>query len=296
MPLTPIFTAQMQRLDLTRTTLARQSGISTPTLRKIMRGGGTIGSLSRCLPHLDLGWSWVPHPTLEAGAGLATLRRRQGMTQAEVAERLKISRPVIIRIEKRMQGELASLRGYASLLGFRSPIAPLRGKRRLIPAPNSADRDRVMTPPALAQEICAHFAPHLQGTLLDPARADGAFYESFPGHLRREWCEIEAGRDFLDWREPVDWIITNPPWSLLPEFLEHSMTVADNIVFLAPLTNLTTKARLRMIDRAGFGIAELVKIDTPRDWPQSGFQLVAGWLRRGHLGDCRMSRLESHAP
>ena len=71
-----MFTAQMQRLDLTRTTLARQSGISTPTLRKIMRGGGTIGSLSRCLPHLDLGWSWAPHSALDAGTGLATLRRR----------------------------------------------------------------------------------------------------------------------------------------------------------------------------------------------------------------------------
>jgi len=74
------------------------------------------------------------------------------------------------------------------------------------------------------------------------------------------------------------------------------MTVADNIVFLASLTNITTKARLRMIDRAGFGLAELVKIDTPNDWPQSGFPLVAGWLRRGHLGDYRMSRLESLAP
>ncbi len=100
-------------------------------------------------------------------------------------------------------------------------------------------------------------------------------------------------RDFLDRTDPVDWIVTNPPWSRLPEFLAHAMLLADNVVFVAPLPNLTTKARLRMIGEAGFGLAELVQIDTPRAWPQSGFQLVAAWLRRGHVGSCRMSRLGS---
>jgi hypothetical protein len=78
--------------------------------------------------------------------------------------------------------------------------------------------------------------------------------------------------------------MTNPPWSRLRDFSRHAMRIAPNIVWLAPLTNLTTKARLRDLDEAGFGIAELVLIDTPKGWPQSGFQLVAAWLRKGHSG------------
>ena len=64
--------------------------------------------------------------------------------------------------------------------------------------------------------------------------------------------------------------MTNPPWSRLRDFTRHAMRIAPNVVWLAPLTNLTTKARLRDLDEAGFGIAELVLIDTPKDWPQSG--------------------------
>lgn len=67
--------------------------------------------------------------------------------------------------------------------------------------------------------------------------------------------------------------------------------LAPNIVWLAPLTNLTTKARLRDLDEAGFGIAELVLLDNPADWPQSGFQLVAAWLRKGHPGSWAVTRL-----
>ena len=37
--------------------------------------------------------------------------------------------------------------------------------------------------------------------------------------------------------------------------------------------------------------AELVLIDTPKDWPQSGFQLVAAWLRKGHSGGWSVRRL-----
>ncbi|WP_313137952.1 hypothetical protein [Paracoccus jeotgali] len=42
-----------------------------------------IRTLSRCLPPLNLGWSWAPYPKPDASAGLATLRRRQALTQPE---------------------------------------------------------------------------------------------------------------------------------------------------------------------------------------------------------------------
>ncbi|QEU10408.1 hypothetical protein FOB51_04940 [Paracoccus yeei] len=148
-----------------------------------------------------------------------------------------------------------------------------------------------MTPPELAAAVIGHFVGRIMGTVLDPARGQGAFYDLFPAHLDRHWCESTEGRDFLDWHEPVDWVMTNPPWSRLRDFSRHAMRIAPNIVWLAPLTNLTTKARLRDLDEAGFGIAELVLIDTPKDWPQSGFQLVAAWLRKRHSGGWSVTRL-----
>ena len=148
-----------------------------------------------------------------------------------------------------------------------------------------------MTPPELAAVVIGHFAGRMSGTVLDPARGQGAFHDRFPACLDRHWCEITEGRDFLDWHEPVDWVMTNPPWSRLRDFSRHAMRIAPNIVWLAPLTNLTTKARLRDLDEAGFGIAELVLIDTPKGWPQSGFQLVAAWLRKGHSGGWSVVRL-----
>lgn len=69
------------------------------------------------------------------------------------------------------------------------------------------------------------------------------------------------------------------------------MRIAPNIVWLAPLTNLTTRARFRDLEENGSGIAKLVRIDTPKEWPQSGFPLVAAWLRKGHAGPWVVSRL-----
>jgi len=57
------------------------------------------------------------------------------------------------------------------------------------------------------------------------------------------------------------------------------------------MPNITTKARLRDLEQHGFGVAELVWVDTPRDWPQSGFQLVAAHLKRGYSGPWRQSPL-----
>ena len=61
------------------------------------------------------------------------------------------------------------------------------------------------------------------------------------------------------------------------------------------MPNITTKARLRDLEEHGLGVAELVWVDTPRDWPQSGFQLVAAHLKRGYSGPWKQSPLSHQA-
>lgn len=136
--------------------------------------------------------------------------------------------------------------------------------------------DVVQTPVELAQRIVQHFQP--QGRILEPCRGQGNFLRAMPG---AHWCEIREGRNFFDWHQPVDWIVTNPPWSEIRAFLRHSMTLADNIVFLMTVNHVWTKARIRDIQTAGFGLKEICLVEMPKNFPQSGFQLGAIHIKRG---------------
>ena len=98
---------------------------------------------------------------------------------------------------------------------------------------NEKRGDRVFTPDWCAADMVAHFKP--TGRRLEPFLGDGVFLRYMPGI---EWCEIDKGRDFFDWREPVDWIVTNPPYSKTRPCFRHAATIADNIVFLVPLRNV----------------------------------------------------------
>ena len=159
--------------------------------------------------------------------------------------------------------------------------APRVTRRRLAPSRNTPDKDLIMTPPALAQRIVDFYQP--RGRLLDPCRGNGAFYNAMLCHSGDvRWCEISEGRDFLSSREPADWIISNPPWSKFRAFLRHAMALAPNVVFLATITHFVTKARLREIDAAGFGVTCFMLVEQPpRPWPGSGFQLAAALMQRG---------------
>lgn len=146
--------------------------------------------------------------------------------------------------------------------------------------------DKVMTPPELGARIIEHFNP--QGWVLEPCKGDGkGFYEPLKAHLnktkgnRLHWCEIERGVDFFNYEHNVDWIITNPPYSLYSKFLEHSLRISDNIVFLYLIPGLFYKKRVRLLKEYGFGIKEIIYIDTPKSFPQFGFQIGVVHYARG---------------
>jgi len=87
-----------------------------------------------------------------------------------------------------------------------------------------------LTPDWIAADVVDHFRP--SGRVLDPCKGDGAFLRHMPG---AEWCEIREGRDFFSWTEPVDWIVSNPPYSTFTPFHQHAMRLADNVVWLIPM-------------------------------------------------------------
>ena len=91
--------------------------------------------------------------------------------------------------------------------------------------------DIVQTPIEIAKKIITHYSP--TGKCFEPCRGSGAFYKFLPEP--KDWCEIVDGRDFLKYKGHVDWIITNPPYSIYNEFMQHCFEVADNVVFLCPI-------------------------------------------------------------
>lgn len=139
------------------------------------------------------------------------------------------------------------------------------------------------TPDALAVRIVSHFQP--TGRILEPCKGAGAFVRAMPSC---EWCEIDEGKDFFaqGYRQgQFDWIVTNPPWSQFRPFLAQSMWAADNVVFLSLINAWFMRARVSDMRAAGFGLVEVLMLDTPpKPWPQTGFQLAAVHAKRGHRG------------
>jgi hypothetical protein len=152
--------------------------------------------------------------------------------------------------------------------------------------------DRIYTPPELAKQIVQHFQPI--GRLLEPCRGQGAFIDAMaPFDELVWWCEKDDGRDFLTLTgETFNWIITNPPWSQFRVFLNKSMQVADNVVFLCLVNAFFMKARQSDMLEAGFGMKEILFLQTPpKPWPQTGFALGAVHIQKGWCGDCKMTNL-----
>ena len=98
----------------------------------------------------------------------------------------------------------------------------------------STPNDVVMTKIETAKWIINYFKP--TGKILEPCKGDGAFYNQFDGD--KDWCEITKGKNFFEYDKRVDWIITNPPFSIFDKFLLKAFEIADNIVFFCPLNKV----------------------------------------------------------
>lgn len=165
---------------------------------------------------------------------------------------------------------------------------------RMQPKVGYTSDDCVQTPKMLCQHIVRLFKP--SGKVLEPCAGDGNFVAALEEygarHLKKggvfslDTCEIKKGRDFYDYNEKADWIITNPPWSQLRSprgkdthpmsFLAKCFEVADNVVLLLTLNHaIGLKSRFSMADKYERHIKEIILLDTPPEpWPQSGFQVA----------------------
>lgn len=133
----------------------------------------------------------------------------------------------------------------------------------------------------MAKYIIEHFKP--QGKVLEPFKGGGAFYDHLPEG--KDWCETDEGRNFFDYNDPVDWIITNPPYSNLTEVMKHCFAISDNTVLLVPLSKIYSSApRLRLVQTMA-GIKEQLNLGPGRHIGfDIGFPFAAMHFVRGYQG------------
>lgn len=145
--------------------------------------------------------------------------------------------------------------------------------------------DVVYTPDWAALDMVKHFAP--SGRVLEPFKGGGVFLKFIPN---AEWCEAAEGRDFFKWTEHVDWIITNPPYSILRECWRHASRVADHIVFLVPIRNFFGSDGFMRELHAWGGLPEcrIYGTGTRLGFP-FGNCVAAIYTQRGYRGDMRWS-------
>ncbi len=157
--------------------------------------------------------------------------------------------------------------------------------------------DRVYTPPALAKAIVDHFKPDVLDSILEPCAGPigkQAFVDALIGH-DLAWFELDEGSDFLTNQSSAryDWTITNPPWSKFRAFLNKSMEVSDNVVFLCLVNAFFMKARQEDMRKAGFSMREILFVPTPpKPWPQTGFSLGAVHIQCHYHGPVTLSYLQ----
>ena len=150
--------------------------------------------------------------------------------------------------------------------------------------------DKVYTPEHIAKKIIDLY--NINGLILDASSGKNkVFYNNYPKDCKKDWCEIELGKDFFNYNKKVDWIITNPPYSIFDEFLKHSQELSDNIVFLIPLSKaVSSMKRIRTILKYG-NIVSIDLIPASKCGFPFGFPACSFYIKKGYKGNTKIKEL-----
>jgi len=157
---------------------------------------------------------------------------------------------------------------------------------------NKINNDRIMTPTKFTDAIVKHF--DINGIVLEPSCGTGNFITSLKKYknvTKLYWCEIDKNKDFFDFNKKVDWVISNPPFSNVTNFLTHAFEISNNVVFILTLYHIWTRKRREEREKYGFGIKELCIMDYPDNFPKAGFELGIVHFQKGYKGNIKLSKL-----
>jgi len=141
-------------------------------------------------------------------------------------------------------------------------------------------QDVYYTPTELVKAHLRECVPYYKvGDLVfDPFYGNGAYYslydEFFP-QCRKEFTEIEMGKDFFAYDGRPDIVVSNPPFSLLTQILQRLFVLRPKCISLVlGVLNLTPK-RLSIMENAGYRLVAL-RVESVRDW--FGASVLLTWV------------------
>lgn len=127
------------------------------------------------------------------------------------------------------------------------------------------NQDKKYTNPELAKKLIEYVNIKPHEILLDPFKGRGAFYDNYPEKNKKFWCEIDEGVDFFDYKNPVHWVISNPPYSILNKVFDHLIKICKKgFALLLGMINLSIK-RIKYLETNGFFITK-IKLLRVRGW------------------------------
>ena len=117
-------------------------------------------------------------------------------------------------------------------------------------------QDKVYTPEIVAKDCMKAIEYKIKPTdiLFEPFYGKGAFYNLF-GDNPKEYTEIDMGLDFFKVEDnmKVDYIITNPPYSIMTEIIKKMLRMKNLKGFGLLVNNLTmTPKRLATLEENKF--------------------------------------------
>lgn len=133
------------------------------------------------------------------------------------------------------------------------------------------DAGIVFTKPAMVKHLISLVDFPAGATVLDPCAGDMVFFDHFPEHCKKDWCEINKGKDFFDYNQKADYIISNPPFvprKLFWTFHRKAMELAQvEIWWLLNMSSLNvfTPKRLEEMKEKSWFITQL-NITADKRW------------------------------
>lgn len=120
--------------------------------------------------------------------------------------------------------------------------------------------DIVMTNPEMAEYLIG-LVPLKEGdVVMEPCLGKGAFYNALPSTVKKEFCEINEGKDYLAYEGMVDVTLSNPPfvprrlfWSFHQKAMDTTRKAIYWLINLSSL-NVFTPKRLEEMKNKGWYI------------------------------------------
>jgi len=104
-------------------------------------------------------------------------------------------------------------------------------------------------------------------------------------NCKRDWVEIDKGKDFFNYNNKVDWCIGNPPYKDFWKFMSKSLDISKKgIAFLvqADFWNRLTQKRLKEMENKGFFMSRIYVLEV-KEWFGRYFFIIITKKNKGFL-------------